>query len=205
MIFSTQIVVKGAGNVMKKIIGKFFSGILVFFVVLLLGVCLIVTLPFDYVKYKWSPYYKKERKKYRLFAGSGDHFEIYNDIIKNNLPIQFIENTNEESLDAGWFVFNNILIIPNVFYFEFDLESQGWVYYVEDEDEKRTVMPLDEYIELEIQGANEQAGRTICNDAVVLIDTDYIENIDAAKNEKRFLLYDNNREEVLKQFCGNII
>ena len=65
-------------------------------------------------------------------------------------------------------------------------------------------MPLDEYIELEIQGANEQAGRIICDDAIVLIDADYIENVDAAKNEKRFLIYDNNREEVLKQFCKNI-
>lgn len=140
-----------------------------------------------------------------IFAGSGNHFEIYNDIIKSNLPIQFIENPNENSLEYGWFVFENILIIPNVFSFEFDLESKEWAYCVEDEDEKRTIMPLDEYIELEIQGANEQAGRVICNDAIVLIDADCIENVDTAKNEKRFLIYEENREEVLKQFCGNNI
>ncbi len=190
---------------MKKMVSKFFSGILVFFVVLVLGICPIVMLPLDYIKYKRSPYYKKERKKYKLFAGSSSYFEIYNDIIKNNLPIQFIENPNEESLDAGWFVFEDILIIPNVFSFEFDLEIQEWAYCVEDEDEKRTIMPLDEYIELEIQGTNEQAGRIICNDAIVLIAADYIENVDAAKNEKRFLIYEENREEVLKQFCENII
>lgn len=186
---------------MKNAVGNFFSGILAFVLAILLGVCFVLMLPLDYIKYKLSLYYKKEHKKYTLFAASGCNFEIYNEFLKWNLPIQFIENPNEKSLEYGWFVYDNILIIPNVFSFEFDLESGKWNYYGVVDEEERIIMSLDEYIEIEIQEANELSGQVICNDAVVLIDGNCIENKNMAKNEKRFLIYEENREEILKQFC----
>lgn len=200
MIFCTEVV-----EVMKKAVGKAFSGILAFLITIVLAVCFIFMLPLDYIKYKRSLYHKKEHKKYRLFAASGCNFEIYNEILKSNLPIQFIENPNANSLEYGWFVFENILIIQNVFSFEFNLENKQWTYCCEDEEEKRIIMTLDEYIEIEIQEVNELAGHVICNDAIVLIDGNCIENIDAAKNEKRFMIYEENREETLKRFCENNI
>ncbi len=189
---------------MKKMINvvkHFFLTILACIIAILCGICFVFMLPLDYIKYKRSPYYKKERKKYRLFAASGCAFEIYNEILKNNLPIRFFANPKEASLESGWFVFGDILIIPNVFSFDFDSESQRWLYCDEDDEEKRTIMALDEYIEIEIREANELAGRVICTDAIVLIDADCIENMDMAKKEKRFLIYEDNRAEVLRQFC----
>ena len=190
---------------MKKTVSKFFSSIVSFLIAILIGVWFIFILQIYYIKYKRSLYYKKEHKKYRLFAASGCNFEIYNEILKSNLPIQFIENPNENSLEYGWFVFKNILIIPNAFSFEFDSISRKWIYCCEDEEEKRIIMSLDEYIEIEIQTVNELTGQVICNDAIVLIDGNCIENIDAAKNEKRFLVYEKNREEILRQFCESTI
>lgn len=160
-------------------------------------------LPLDYIKYKKSYYYKKEHRRYRLFAASGSNFEIYNEILKTNLPIRFIENHNEKSIEYGWFVLDDILIIPNVFSFEFDSKSKTWVYSCENEKENRIIMSLDEYIEIEIKKVNEHIGQVVCNDAIILIDVDYIKNVTMAKKEKRFLTYEENREEVLKHFCKN--
>ena len=64
-------------------------------------------------------------------------------------------------------------------------------------------MSLEEYIEIEVQEANELAGDTICDKAIVLIDANCIENAEFAKSENKFLIYDDNREEVLKNFCNN--
>jgi hypothetical protein len=92
-------------------------------------------------------------------------------------------------------------------FFEYNTETKKWNYcceVVEDDDtEKRIIMSLDEYMETEVQEANELAGDTICDKAIVLIDANCIENVELAKNENNFLIYDDNREEVLKNFCNN--
>ncbi len=195
---------------MKKIlckIGDFFETLFAMIVALIFGVCVVFLLPLDYIKYKRSLYYKTEHKKYKLYAASGVNFEIYNEIIKNDLPIKFICNPDDDSLEHGWFVYNNTLIIPNVFSFEYNPETKKWNYCCEvveeDDTEKRIIMSLEEYIEIEVQEANELAGDTICDKAIVLIDANCIENAEFAKSENKFLIYDDNREEVLKKFCNN--
>lgn len=193
---------------MKKILSKirdFFGTLFGIFLALILAVCVIFLIPMDYIKYKRSLYYKTEHKKYRLYAATGIHFEIYNEILKNNLPIQYIANPTDDSLEQGWFVYNHTLIIPNVFSFEYNTESERWNYcceIIEDDDtEKRVIMSLDEYMETEVQEANRLAGDTICDKAIVLIDANAIENVELAKRENNFLVYDDNREEVLRSFC----
>lgn len=188
---------------MKKAIGEFF---LTAFLIVLLPLCVmfaIFKLPFDYLKYKRSPYYKKERKKYSLFAATGSNFEIYNEILKNDLPIRFIENPRDPSVECGRFVFGDMVIIPDEYSFEFDCESGTWQYCCETDEEKSDLLSLDEYIQDEINTANELAGQEICNDAIVLIDGDCVDDLEKAKAEKRFLVYENNRAEVLKRFCEN--
>ena len=195
---------------MKKIlskIGEFFETLLAILFALLFAICVICLLPLDYIKYKPSLYYKTEHKKYKLYAASGVNFEIYNEILKNDLPIKYIYNPNDDSLECGWFVYDNTLIIPNVFSFEYNSETKKWNYCCEveedDDTEKRIIMPLDEYIETEVEEANKLSGDNICDKAVVLIDANCIENVEIAKSENKFLIYDDNREEVLKTFCNN--
>ena len=173
---------------------------------LIFGICVVFLLPFDYIKYKRSFYYKKERKKYKLYAATGIIFEIYNEIIKNDLPIKYIPNPNDDSLEDGWFVYNNTLIIPNCLAFEYNTVTEKWNYCCEvveeDDTEKRIIMSLEEYIEIEVQEANELAGYNICDKAIVLIDANCIDNVEFAKKESRFLVYNDNREEVLNDFCN---
>ena len=194
---------------MKKIRSQIweaiFGGVFAVLLALFLALCAIVVLPLDYIRYKRSPYYKTLRKKYRLYAGSGINFDIYNAVLKYDLPIKYIENPNSDNLEYGWFVYGQTLVIPNVFSFVYDPESNKWNYCVEvdeeDGTEKRVVMPLDEYWETEIQEVNELAGQNICQDAVVLIDANCIENAELAKQESRFLIYDKNIENALKDLC----
>lgn len=186
---------------MKKAIKSFSLTILVIVGVVIFVIGLMILLPFDYLKYKRSAYYKKERKKYGLFAASSWHFEMYNEIIKYDLPIRFVANPEDPSLECGRFVFEDTLILPDVFSFEFDSQSDTWRYCSEDEDERREILSLDEYLENEIADANELTGQAICKDAVVLIDGDCVDDLEKAKAEKRFLVYEDNRAEVLKQFC----
>lgn len=194
---------------MKKIlskIGSFFGMLFAILLALIFGICVVFLLPFDYIKYKRSFYYKKERKKYKLYAATGIIFEIYNEIIKNDLPIKYIPNPNDDSLEEGWFVYNNTLIIPNCFAFEYNTVAEKWNYCCEipenDDADKSVIMSLDEYLETEIQEANELAGDTICDKAIVLIDANCIDNVEFAKKESRFLVYNDNREEVLNDFCN---
>ena len=140
---------------MKKIlckIGDFFETLFAMIVALIFGVCVVFLLPLDYIKYKRSLYYKTEHKKYKFYAASGVNFEIYNEIIKNDLPIKFICNPDDDSLERGCFVYNNTLIIPNVFSFEYNTETKKWNYCCEvveeDDTEKRIIMSLEEYIEI---------------------------------------------------------
>ena len=194
---------------MKKIlskIGSFFGMLFAILLALIFGICVVFLLPFDYIKYKRSFYYKKERKKYKLYAATGIFFEIYNEIIKNDLPIKYIPNPNDDSLEDGWFVYNNTLIIPNCLAFEYNTVTEKWNYCCEfpenDDADKSVIMSLDEYLETEIQEANELAGDTICDKAIVLIDANCIDNVEFAKKESRFLVYNDNREEVLNDFCN---
>ena len=186
---------------MKKAIRQFLSAVLAVAGLVLFGVLLVFMIPVDYIKYKRSLYYKKYRKKYTLFGATGVALRLYNEILKHGLPIRFYENPNNPALACGWFVLGDTLIILDAYHFEYDGETGVWKTFCQEDDESREMMSLDEYIECEIQDANSLTGQTICKDAVVLIDEYSIDDVEKAKTEPRFLVYDNDPEEIVKQLC----
>ena len=194
--------IKKAVRIIKSAIKKFFSFILAILIAIVFGVCLIFILPFDYIKYKRSLYYKNTKKKYTFFAASNQNFKIYNEINKNNLPISFIYHPKEKSLVYGWFVFEKTLIIVNAFNFEYDSESEQWVFSGEvDEEENRVLLSIDEYIKTEIEEVNQALNDTVCDKAVILICGDDLENAENAYKEERFLVYKDDMIEKLRLFC----
>ena len=190
---------------MKKAIKSFCLSILVIVGFILFGVCLVIMLPFDYLKYRRSAYYKKERKKYRLFAASGWQFALYNEILNHDLPIRFVENPENPDLECGYFVFEDILFLPYDFCFEFNAQSGTWQYCAEGEDAQTQTLTLQEWIESQIAEVNESTGQELCKEAVFLLEGSEIEDLENAKAEKRFLICEENRPEVLKQFCENVM
>ncbi len=188
-------------TVIKSTIKKFFSFILAILIAIIFGVCLIFILPFDYIKYKRSLYYKITKKKYTFFAASNQNFKIYNEINKHNLPISFLYHPKEKSIVYGWFVFEKTLIIVNAFNFEYDSESEKWIFSGEyDEEEKRVLLSIDEYIETEIEEVNQALNNKVCDKAVILICGDDLENAENAYKEERFLIYKGDMIEKLKLF-----
>ena len=188
-------------RVIKSSIKKFFSFILAILIAIIFGVCLIFILPFDYIKYKSSLYYKNTKKKYTFFDASNDNFKIYNEINKNNLPINFIHHPKEKSIVYGWFVFEKTLIIVNAFNFEYNSESEKWIFSGEyDEEENRVLLSIDEYIKTEIEEVNQALNDKVCDKAVILICGDDLENAENAYKEERFLIYKGDMIEKLKLF-----
>ena len=189
-------------RVIKSAIKKFFSFILAILIAIIFGVCLIFILPFDYIKYKRSLYYKITKKKYTFFAASNQNFKIYNEINKYNLPIRFLHHPKEKSIVYGWFVFEKTLIIVNAFNFEYNSESEKWIFSGEyDEEENHVILSIDEYIKTEIEEVNQALGDKICDKAVILICADDLENAESAYKEERFLVYKDDMTEKLTLFC----
>lgn len=188
---------------MKKI-GKFILELLLGFllspVLILIGVGLLILIPFDYIKYKNSLYHKIEKEKYSLYAGQGINFKIYNEIAENNLPIRYVKHPQDKDLARGRFVFDRTLIIINGFSYDYDTESQKWFCGETVEEE---IMNLDECIEIELHDFNENFKTVPCNDAVVLISEDDVYNLEMAAKEKRFLLYKEDRVGALKTFLDS--
>lgn len=187
-----------------KEIGEFFKDILLLIFIIPFGIlaiaCLVIILPLDYIKYKKSPYYKKERQRYSLFAGVYENFKLYNEIEKYNLPIKYMKNPEDSSIQSGWFVFEKTLIIINYYSFEYDCEKKRWICDFLDDDDEENIMSLDEFIDLELLDFHKNVGQTLCEDAIVLMDEKNISNIDIARTEERFLLYNRNRVDSLRRF-----
>lgn len=169
-------------------------------------VYLVLLIPYDYIRYKKSFYYKNEKKKYSLFEGTNENFKFYNEIIQYDLPIKYIKHPNDDSIASGWFAYEKTLFIMNFLDFEYDEQRKLWTCWQEEDDGKNTdLMSLDELIEIELQEKNELVDGTLYENAVVWISVEALSDIEQAKKEKRFLIYEKDREEVLRCFCGRSI
>ncbi len=205
---------------MKRIMEAIKNAASTVFLYIIGTICLILFfifavfyIPVDYIRYKRSPYYKIERIKYSFFDGTGDGFKLYNEIAENELPIEYFQDPKKEAVSLGKFVYNGILLISDCCYnFTYNPEEEKWGWWDEGEDgdeeskddgeERQLIMGLDEFIKEEINSANTAMGKEICSRAVVVTCEKNIENnLEEARKEPRFLLYDDSRVEALKRFC----
>lgn len=166
-----------------------------------LGIFFILFLPFDYIKYKTSAYYKKEKKKYRCFETNDIYFKIYNEIIKNDLPIKYYCNPNNNRLCCGWFIYENILIVSELVFLEYDEREKTWMCDIREERDLSETA-LENYLENAVKEANEIYGEAICDKAVILINSEDVESPEKAENNSKILLYNDDMAEVLKAFCN---
>ena len=56
-------------------------------------------------------------------------------------------------------------------------------------------------MKIELQEKNELLGETLYENAVVCIGVESLSDIEQAKKEKRFLIYEKDRAAVLRKFC----
>lgn len=168
----------------------------------LFGILSVFYIPVDYVRYKRSAYYKKERKKYSAFATTSVKFQFYNDILENELPIEYIPDPKSDELERGCFLYNGILLMPEKVTFYFDPTEEEWGWWNGKGSKRKLLLSLDKFLEFGINDVNRLAGKEICNRGVVVIcEKDIENNLELARTEPRFLLYDDSRMEALKRFC----
>ena len=101
----------------------------------------------------------------------------------------------------GQFVFEKTLIIVDAFDWTFDSKAEKWLISIEHDEEERSLLSIDEYIETEIEEVNRDFEEKICDKAVILIHEDELENAENAYKEERFLIYKKDIIEKLALFC----
>ena len=161
-----------------------------------LVVAAIIELPIDYIKYKTSHVYKKERRRYSYIVTSTSNFKTYNVALKEHIPLEFVENPTYHSLANGWLVLGRTLVVSDVFDFEYDESAGYWVYKYENEE--TVTMSIGEYIDMLIDFTNHGAGREICDSVAFLVDgTD--EDYSGLGAEPSFIVYEGDIAEALHE------
>ncbi len=56
----------------------------------------LLFVPFDFIKYRKSAYYKDLKKRYKLFMTRKTAFRVYNQRVKDGLPLEYHENGDYE-------------------------------------------------------------------------------------------------------------
>ncbi len=84
---------------MKKIlsvIGSFFAVVIGVPLVLLICVGYLLFVPFDIIRYHRTPYYKDFKRKYEFFITASDTVRLYNRIVLEHLPIEYVKHKDFE-------------------------------------------------------------------------------------------------------------
>ncbi len=191
----------------RKTIGNALSifaiSVITIFSAILWAIFAVFTLPFDYIKYKRSIYYKTEHKKYKWFDATCTNFKIYNAILKNKLPITYYPCPDEtDELARGLFVYGKTLIITDTIP-SYDTEHDEWVVELS-EDNDDYVESLSEFLKKEVAAANDLLKHPICDTAVIIIDIDYLEDDEKAKDIPEIYVYKKSIAEALSKLCENV-
>ncbi len=153
---------------------------------LLLAVPLVIMfllcIPFDYIKYRSSPYFKNFKEKYSIGITGSINFMLYNAIEQLNLPVKFYK------IDSGgliaYAIYGDIVIIGDVV-LSFDDEHgfyiSGWV--EEDDTERETFDTLEETAAQYLASANELAGGAACHRAVYFLKEENLPDVDDSQYE----------------------
>lgn len=190
-------------NFIRNVLSTIALSITLIFSAVIFAIWAAISLPFDYIQYKSSPYYKAVHKKYKLFDAALPNFEIYNAILKNKLPITYYPHPDETNeLDRGMFVCEKTLIIPDTMP-NYDAEHDEWVVELSEENDDY-VESLSEFLKKEVAAANDLLKRQICDNAVIVIDVDYLKDDDKVKDVPEIYVYEKRIDEALSKICENV-
>jgi len=107
-------------------------GVPILFVVCI-GYSLFV--PFDIIRYHRMPYYKDFGIKYEFFITSKDIVQIYNRIVREHLPIEYIKNN-----DFEYFVKENQVLLCGWGYDGFEQVDGEWFFVLDNECDNKMTM-----------------------------------------------------------------
>lgn len=190
-------------NFIRNVLSTIAFSIITIFSIVILAIVGAVNLPFDYIKYKCSLYYKTVHKKYHLFDAALPNFEIYNAVLKNKLPITYYPHPDDANeLERGMFICGKTLIILDATP-SYDAEHDEWVVEL-CEDNDNSVESLSDFLEQELADVNEVLKSPICDKAVIVIDVDNLKDDEKAKDVPEIYVYKKSVDEALIKLCESI-
>ncbi len=184
---------------MKRALLRFFEVLLAVIIglpiLLIIFIAALIYLPFDYVKYKMSAYYKGTKCAYTFLFGLSACFKLYNLICEHNLPIKYVQ------IDRfGYFYYKDVLLLYDYTGIFYDGEKNELVVSENDEEVK-----LSESVKEKMTQFIKESGISVIR-AVVL--TDKTELYDADIEDKDMLLFYNDGENdlagALKKFINDM-
>ena len=95
---------------------------------LFVGICYLISVPFDIIRYYRMPYYKDFKIKYRFLITSSDVVKMYNYITRKQLPIEYVRHN-----DFEYFVKDGEVLLCGQSNDGFDETEGKWYFVFEDE------------------------------------------------------------------------
>ena len=126
------------GDCVKKILNVLGIGLgIIIGLPILLVVCIgyLLFVPFDIIRYHRMPYYKDFKNKYQFFITSRDVVKIYNRIVREQLPIEYIKNKNFE-----YFVKDGQVLLCGWGYEGFEQVDGEWIFVFDGECNTKMTM-----------------------------------------------------------------
>lgn len=127
---------------MKKILNSIsivFGSIILILMLLLICFAYVLYLPFDIVRYYRMPYYKDLGVKYRLFITSSDVVRLYNRIVREQLPIEHVNNNDYE-----YFVKDGQVLLCGWGNEDFAQADNEWVFNLDDDCGDTTTQTMEQ-------------------------------------------------------------
>ena len=191
---------------MKEFLNKFGEVLIIVFIVMLLIIAspfiivwLVIKTIKDYFKYIEGRYYQVTREKYSWLCAGTPHICFYNDIKDAGLPIKYYRDKSIRITGYGYFIYNSTLILcdydsETLF---FDKEKNEWLVY-----EEHDYLLLENKIDEEIKKVNEFLGEEVCNNAIIFVESDLLEDVPEIHYEKiEFLsVTEGNKVSALKKY-----
>ena len=128
---------------MKKFLNSVLAWLIILLIVpivIVLGIGYLFFVPFDIIRYHRMPYYKDFKIKYQFFITSRDVVKIYNRIVREQLPIEYIKNN-----DFEYFVKDGQVLLCGWGYDGFEQVDGEWFFVLD--GECNTKMTMKETLE----------------------------------------------------------
>ena len=134
---------------MKKVLNVLGIGVAIIIgvpIILVVVVMYLLFVPFDIIRYHAMPYYKDFKNKYHFFITSRDVVKIYNHIVREHLPIEYIKNN-----DFEYFVKDGQVLLCGWGNEQFEQIDDDWCFIMEEESDIPEKTPIQDVLSEEIE------------------------------------------------------
>ena len=139
----------------------------------------------DYFKYKKTQYYKDTQEKYSWLCARSYYVVFYDAIKSAGLSVDYYRDRETKMTGYGYFIHNDILITCDYDsdILHFNKDENEWLVY-----DEHDYMLLEPTIDDEIKKVNDFLGENRCNQAIIFVENELLEEATVKEYERVKLL-----------------